>query len=772
LARRIEVDVASHHRIIDPVLGELRVALADLAPRSPVIPVFSTTAGDGSVPVFDGQYWAANLRQPVRFSQAIAAAAEQHATFIEISPHPLLTRSITDTLSETHHHSLGTLERDTDETLTFHTNFNATHTTHPPETEHPPEPHPCLPATPWQHNRFWLDTTGPVARTSGARRAELGGNRAPGTADGVPLEWFLAPTWAVRSMPAGTPGGSWLVLGNADLGAEVERTLGGNSSVTTLDPSVLETAAELESALSGVDAVLYAPEPPSDPLDVSAGYRLFHSARRLVVELSGLRFPPKLFIATRNAQPVTEGDRANPAHAVLWGLGRTLALEHPEIWGGVVDLDESVPAAVAAQHVLAEAGADDGEGQVVYRAGIRHVARLEKRSPTAHSADVINAAGAQLVIGATGNIGPHLIRQLADMGAGTIVAVSRRPGSRLDELARELASGGTELVVAACDVTDESTMTSLFDRFGTDLPPLDGVYLAAFAGGPATLCDMTDDDVKTMFRPKLDAAALVHRLTMKTPARQFVLFSSISGILGSRWLGHYAATTTFLDTFAYARRTMGLPAIVVNWGWWQSLADSQPADQRRIMSESGLEPMPDDVAIRALRSAMSTGAPVRSTVVAADWKRLADAYRARASLHIIDELLPTPDSTEQKSGSEFLEALEKCPPDRRRDMVTDHIGGLAAEVMGIPASESLDPSAGFFALGMDSLMSVSLQRALSASLAQPLPPSVIFDYPSVEALADYVAALLPGVVKEAEVTDAYDDLSESELLDQLSQRLN
>jgi phthiocerol/phenolphthiocerol synthesis type-I polyketide synthase B len=73
---------------------------------------------------------------------------------------------------------------------------------------------------------------------------------------------------------------------------------------------------------------------------------------------------------------------------------------------------------------------------------------------------------------------------------------------------------------------------------------------------------------------------------------------------------------------------------------------------------------------------------------------------------------------------------------------------------------------------MDSLMSVSLQRALSASLAQPLPPSVIFDYPSVEALADYVAALLPGVVKEAEVTDAYDDLSESELLDQLSQRLN
>jgi phthiocerol/phenolphthiocerol synthesis type-I polyketide synthase B len=712
----------------------------------------------------------------VRFSQAIASAAEQHSTFIEISPHPLLTHAITDTLSERHHHSIGTLERDTDETLTFHANFNAAHTTHPPKTEHPPEPHPMLPATPWQHNRYWMDTGIPVARTAGARKAELNGNRSSTAVDGVPLEWFHEPTWVVRPLAAGaTPGGSWLVLGSPDLGAEVERDLGADSSVMILDPAALATtghASELSDALGTADAVLYAPEPSRDRLDVSAGYRLFHSARRLVAQMVGLRLPPKLFIATRNAQPITEGDRANPAHAVLWGLGRTLALEHPEVWGGIVDLDESTPAGVTVQHVFAEAGADDGEDQVVYRAGVRHVARLEKRSPSPHNVEVIDAAGAQLVIGATGNVGPHLIRQLAAMCAGTIVAVSRNPGSRLDELARELASGGTKLVVAACDVTDESAMTSLFGRFGTDLPPLDGVYLAAFAGGPATLRDMTDDDVNTMFRPKLDAAALVHRLTLRTPVRQFVLFSSISGILGSRWLGHYAATTTFLDTLAYARRTMGLPATVVNWGWWQSLADNQPDDQRRVMSESGLEPMPDDVAIRALRTAIGPGAPVRSSVVAANWGRLADAYRARGSLHIIDELLPPRDADEQQPRSEFLDALDKCPPERRRDMVIDHVGALAAEVMGIPASESLDPSAGFFELGMDSLMSVSLQRALSTSLARPLPASVIFDYPSVEALADYVAALVPGVVEQAEVTDAYDDLSESELLDQLSQRLN
>ena len=146
LARRIEVDVASHHPTIDPVLPELRTALAGLAPRTPAIPVISTTCdqtvGGGSA--FDADYWTANLRNPVRFSQAVAAAGAEHGTFIEVSPHPLLTHAISDTLGDAHHHSIATLQRDTHDTLTFHTNLNTTHTVHPPTTDHAPEPHPQI----------------------------------------------------------------------------------------------------------------------------------------------------------------------------------------------------------------------------------------------------------------------------------------------------------------------------------------------------------------------------------------------------------------------------------------------------------------------------------------------------------------------------------------------------------------------------------------------------------------------------------------------------
>ena len=134
-------------------------------PRRPRrIPIISTTYEDlDTRPVFDAEHWATNMRNPVRFQQAITAAGTDHHTFIEISAHPLLTQAVTDTLHSAQHGSkytsIGTLQRDTDDTITFRTNLNTAHTTHPPHTPHPPEPHPHIPTTPWRHTQHWITTT-------------------------------------------------------------------------------------------------------------------------------------------------------------------------------------------------------------------------------------------------------------------------------------------------------------------------------------------------------------------------------------------------------------------------------------------------------------------------------------------------------------------------------------------------------------------------------------------------------------------------------------
>lgn len=719
-ARRVNVDVASHHAMMDPILPELREALADLTPGFPVIPLISTVEGADAAPQFDADYWVANLRHPVRFADAVAEAGASHCTFVEISPHPLLTRAISDTLEvsgNAHHHSLGTLLRDAHDTVEFHTNLNATHTTRPPLGEHPAGPNPVLPPTPWRHTKHWIDVAS-APRVNGAQRP--GGGRSPASADSpVPPDWSYEVTWPARPLADGGVApvvavASWRVLGDDDLAAEL-------GSRTDNQP----------------DRVVFAPRVSASD-DVAAAYQLFNDARRLAVELAGMAVPPKLMFVTRNAQPIAAGDRANPAHAVLWGLGRTLALEHPEIWGGVIDVDESMPAVLTARHLRNEASAEDGEDQVVYRAGTRHVPRLQPAALGAGSAAVA-ADRTQLVIGATGHIGPHLIQQLADMGAGVIVAVSRNPGAVLDDLASRLESSGTRVITVAADVTDAAAMAALFDRFGADLPELEGIYLAAFSGGPVTLRDMTDADVNAMFAPKLDALGVLHSLSLKKDLRQFVLFSSISGLLGSRWLAHYTATSAFLDTFAYARRSLGLPATVVNWGLWKSLADMQ-SDAGEVMSNAGLEPMPDEVAISALSAVMTPGAPIRAAIVAADWPLLAAAYRTRGSLRIVDELLR--DADEDHGESEFCRSLRESPAERRRDLLAEHIGSLASGVIGLAEGQALDPTAGFFQLGMDSLMSVTLQRRLSASLGISLPAALIYEYPTVSSLTDALAERL------------------------------
>ena len=719
-ARRVNVDVASHHAMMDPILPELREALADLTPGFPVIPLISTVEGADAAPQFDADYWVANLRHPVRFADAVAEAGASHCTFVEISPHPLLTRAISDTLEvsgNAHHHSLGTLLRDAHDTVEFHTNLNATHTTRPPLGEHPAGPNPVLPPTPWRHTKHWIDVAS-APRVNGAQRP--GGGRSPASPDSpVPPDWSYEVTWPARPLADGGVApvvavASWRVLGDDDLAAEL-------GSRTDNQP----------------DRVVFAPRVSASD-DVAAAYQLFNDARRLAGELAGMAVPPKLMFVTRNAQPIAAGDRANPAHAVLWGLGRTLALEHPEIWGGVIDVDESMPAVLTARHLRNEASAEDGEDQVVYRAGTRHVPRLQPAALGAGSAAVA-ADRTQLVIGATGHIGPHLIQQLADMGAGVIVAVSRNPGAVLDDLASRLESSGTRVITVAADVTDAAAMAALFDRFGADLPELEGIYLAAFSGGPVTLRDMTDADVNAMFAPKLDALGVLHSLSLKKDLRQFVLFSSISGLLGSRWLAHYTATSAFLDTFAYARRSLGLPATVVNWGLWKSLADMQ-SDAGEVMSNAGLEPMPDEVAISALSAVMTPGAPIRAAIVAADWPLLAAAYRTRGSLRIVDELLR--DADEDHGESEFCRSLRESPAERRRDLLAEHIGSLASGVIGLAEGQALDPTAGFFQLGMDSLMSVTLQRRLSTSLGIALPAALIYEYPTVASLTDALAERL------------------------------
>ena len=394
-----------HHAIIDPVLPDLRTELADLDPQPPAIPVFVTTGGrtggqqrsdsgtDSGTELFDAAHWVDNLRNPVRFTQAVAAAGAHHTFFIEVSPHPLLSYAIDQSLEGVHHHTLGTLQRDTNDV-------------HLPRQ---PQRHPYgAPAggaasgrtasdaagPPWHHTRHWLQVSAAPEQPAPAAASSRGSN-----------DWFHRLTWPVRDLPAATAEGSWLVLGGDDTAAELAAQLRTGSralDVGELDPAESEV---LHAALAGADHVVYAPAPVSR-IEAAPAYRLFNAVRRLVGALAGMAEPPTLFILTRNGQPIDEGDRSDPAHAVLWGWAAPSGWRIPR--SGAASSTSTSPCRPSwsrgSWRPETQAGDDD---QAVYRRGERHVPRLQPSAAPAVSLTSSRVIPA-MVIGATGNVAfPH-----------------------------------------------------------------------------------------------------------------------------------------------------------------------------------------------------------------------------------------------------------------------------------------------------------------------------------------------------------------------------
>jgi phthiocerol/phenolphthiocerol synthesis type-I polyketide synthase B len=236
-------------------------------------------------------------------------------------------------------------------------------------------------------------------------------------------------------------------------------------------------------------------------------------------------------------------------------------------------------------------------------------------------------------------------------------------------------------------------------------------------------------------------------------------------VLGAWWLGHYAATTTFLDTFAYARRAAGLPATAIDWGLWKSLTDTQ-VDQN-VMLEFGFEPMPGEVAIQALWAMTGPHAPVRSTIVAVDWTRLATAYRTQASLRIVDDLLPTDhdDSTDtvgkpaagDANGQEasFNAALRRADGLERQRLLESYLRDQAASKLGLTPSR-LDTQLPLNHLGLDSLIALELRTQIERDLGIVLPVPRLLDGPSVAGLAEWLGEQLSGAGPAPNPTAAAD----------------
>jgi polyketide synthase 7 len=378
----------------------------------------------------------------------------------------------------------------------------------------------------------------------------------------------------------------------------------------------------------------------------------------------------------------------------------------------------------------------------------RHVGKVVLTMPDAW------AAGTVLITGGTGMAGSAVARHLVSRYGVRHIVLASRAGERaegVDDLVAELAAGGAQVQLVACDVADRDAVADLV----ATLPDLTAVFHAAGILDDAVIATLTAERVDTVLRAKVDGAWNLHELTADLDLSAFVMFSSMAGIVGTPGQGNYAAANAFLDGLAAYRRSRGLAGVSVAWGLWEqasAMTRHLGERDRARMNRVGLAPLSTEQAMGFLDTALLADRPV---VVAARLDRAALSGTGAAVPPLFSQLVTGParriiadtDTAVSKSG--LASRLHGLAPEQRHRELTDLVCSNAATVLGHSTAD-VDAHRAFQDLGFDSLTAVELRNRLKTATGLALSPTLIFDYPTPTALAEHLNTQLAIAIPDNE----------------------
>ncbi|MFD4631738.1 SDR family NAD(P)-dependent oxidoreductase [Streptomyces sp. NPDC058284] len=785
-ARTIPVDYASHSAHVEGIEEDILTALSDITPAASRTPLLSTVTGERlDTTAMDAGYWYRNLRHTVRFDTAVRVLAEQgHGVFLEVSPHPVLTVPVQDTVESAGVPDAvvtGTLRRDEGgirRALTSATELWARGV--PVNWRKVYEGWGArrvdLPTYPFQQRRHWLTPVAP----SPVERESLDSSAPSDSTDAwrYRVDWHPVPDPAAPALT-----GTWLVL--VPEGHEESETVRGvvralrvhGAEVVTVGSGVAEGAcrARLAAAVStatggrplaGVLSLLgLADHPHAQHPGLPTGTAL---TLALVQALGDLGVTAPLWCATRGAVSTGAGDPLTaPAQAQVWGTGVVAALEHPRRWGGLIDLPDTVDAR-AGERLCAALGGLDGEDQLAVRPTGLYARRLVRAPRPVRPARVWKPRGTVLLTGGTGTLGPHLARWLSRRGATHLVLPGRRgedvPGA--GALRAELAEYGATLAMPACDLADRDQVERLLAGLEADGAPVTAVVHAAAHIALAPLDTIPVTAYERVVAAKAAGAAHLDAL-LDRELDAFVMFSSIAGVWGSGDHGAYSAANAHLDALAQYRRGRGLSATTVDWGIWRAAppagADGAPstdvadADADLFnLEEHGLPRIDAERALAALQQILDDDETL-VTVADVDWEQFAPVFttgRPSPLLSTVPEArraLEGHGEDDVPAASDLRRRLTALRQPVERDrLLLDLVRGHAAAVLGHDRADAVPPTRAFQELGFASLTAVELRNRLNKATGLRLPSTLVFDHPSAAALATHLKSCLLGADETAE----------------------
>ena len=420
-----------------------------------------------------------------------------------------------------------------------------------------------------------------------------------------------------------------------------------------------------------------------------------------------------------------------------------------------------------------------------YMAGAKHIGKVVVSLPPAKGSELpIKAKHSYLITGGLGALGLKVADWLVERGARHLVLMGRRePSPDARQTLKELEQFGAKILTVTADVSQPEDVSRAIASSLAWNPSLRGIIHAAGVLDDGVLQQLTWEQFTKVMAPKVAGAWNLHVSTQELPLDFFVCFSSVASLMGSPGQGNYGAANAFLDALSHYRQSLGLKGLSINWGPWADIgmtAKTESLDRSRWATQ-GIKPIDPDLGLQVLGKLLTVDLP-RMGVMSIDWSKFLGQLPSEAVSPFLENFHRKSESSTPEESA-FLKQLATVTNSERWHLLREHLRSQLAKVLGLDSPEAIDLQLGFVELGMDSLMAVELRNCLENSLGCSIPSTLAFDYPTVEALVDYLGQELLFLEPDSSLAEEspgldeptskrnMEELSQEEIADLLAQEL-
>lgn len=801
--KHLTVSHAFHSPLMEPMLDEFKQVAQDISFAPPQIKLISNVTGTVvTEEIATPEYWCRHILQPVQFAASVESLKQQGAEiFVEIGPKPILLGMARHCLPDAEGLWLPSLrppQTDWQQILAsaaqlYLHGLAVDWVGFDQDYARQRQP---LPTYPFQRERYWIESEAGVyfsLRDQKHQQRTYDASHTPSqTNDSTEqclysVQWKIQPLTKVKS----TFPKNWLVFADHQVSLTANSLSVGESLVQrlqasgcrttmvfqgkeyhchtnqmfTLNPNCPEHVERLLQNVSNIEGVVHlwsldAPAPQTEEsLSAAATVSLcsvLHLVQGLIANSSTL---PRLWLVTRGAQAVTEKiNSLGLGQAPLWGMGKTIALEHPELQCALIDLSSDIqlnPKSVNcsesvlrstvesdAAALLTELMYNSTENQVALHNSNRYVARLVPQQQEKYLPLILDQNSTVLITGGLSGLGLQVAHTIVERGGKHLILLGRSaPKSEVREQLDKLKAEGIQITIAQSDVSDINQLAQVIEKIDHTLPPLRGIVHAA---GVVDFCSLWQQDwerFSSLLTAKVYGTWNLHCLTKDRPLDFFVCFSSLASLLGSHGLASYGAANEFMDVLVHYRRSQGLPGLSINWGPWADtgMQTKLSTDHQQRLLDWGLGVIPLNQGLATLEQLIQTET-IQAGVLPIDWSKWLQQFSPIPSVyqHVMPNLGDRHNQVVSNKPLNIMQKLRAIPEPQRRAELAANICTIVAETLGIKDTHQISLETRFVDLGLDSLMAMELRSYLQSKLDCVIGSTVLLKCATLAALVDYL----------------------------------